>query len=176
MSALPRRPRLTLVQGQAEAPATWLWFCGHCAAPSPGGEAPFPTARVCPSCGLGLLLETPADAVPGSRDAFLVIDASLLVQAMSATAESLLAVTEDLAINRPVTELLVAADAEGRSESRFASAVAHAAGADQSPTHIFVRPWNTFGVRMRVRIAPCGPPRAALLVLEQSARLRSLDR
>ena len=84
--------------------------------------------------------------------------------------------TEDVAINRPVTELLVAADAEGRSESRFAGAVAQAAGADESPTHIFVRPWNTFGVRMRVRIAPCGPPRAALLVLEQSARLRSLDR
>ena len=30
----------------------------------------------------------------------------------------------------------------------------------------FVRPWNTFGVRMRARIATCGPPRAALIVLE----------
>jgi len=130
---------------------------------------------VCPSCGLGLLLETPADAVPGGRDAFLVIDSTLLVQAMSRTAESLLAVTEDLAVNRPVTDLLVAADAE-RSGGRFAAAVTQAASGDRSPTHVFVRPWNTFGVRMRVRIAPCGPPRAALLVLERPARLHSLDR
>ncbi|MGA2925313.1 MAG: hypothetical protein ABSG43_04860, partial [Solirubrobacteraceae bacterium] len=159
-----------------EAPAEWSWFCGHCAAPSPGGQAPFPTARVCRSCGLGLLLEAPADAVPSGRDAFLVIDSSLLVQALSGTAETLLAVTEDLAINRPVTELLVAADAEGRSQSRFAAAVAQTAGANNPTQHVFVRPWNTFGVRMRVRIAPCGPPRAALLGLEQKARLRSLDR
>jgi hypothetical protein len=29
-----------------------------------------------------------------------------------------------------------------------------------------VRPWNTFGVRMRAKIAMCGPPRAALIVLD----------
>jgi len=176
MSATPRRPRLTVLTGQAAASAEWTWFCGHCAAPSPRGEAPFPSARVCPSCALGLLLETPADAVPGSRDAFLVIDSLLLVQAMSATAESLLGVTEDLAVNRHVTDLLETADAEGRSEMRFASAVAQAASGDESQTHVFVRPWNTFGVRMRARISPCGPPRAALLVLERPARLRSLNR
>jgi len=35
----------------------------------------------------------------------------------------------------------------------------------------FVRPWNTFGVRLRARVASCGPPRAALVVLEhQQAR------
>ena len=46
------------------------------------------------------------------------------------------------------------------------------------PVHAFVRPWNTFGVRLRARIAPCGPPRAALVVLDPSpARpLRALPR
>jgi hypothetical protein len=34
----------------------------------------------------------------------------------------------------------------------------------------FVRPWNTFGVRLRSRVASCGPPRAALVVLDQQAR------
>ena len=40
--------------------------------------------------------------------------------------------------------------------------------AEQQPDTVIVtvRPWNTFGVRMRARIAPCGPPRAALVILE----------
>jgi hypothetical protein len=40
-----------------------------------------------------------------------------------------------------------------------------------------VRPWNTFGVRLQARIAPCGPPRAALIVLgtPRRQRLRAVD-
>src|SRR5471030_2754969 len=106
---MTQRPALRLVEGGLDSSATYLWFCGHCAAPSPGG-APPPTARVCTSCGLGLLLEAREDAVPGARDAFLVVDSSLLVQAMSREAQSLLGVTEELGINKPVAELLVPAD------------------------------------------------------------------
>lgn len=147
----------------------WLWFCGHCAAPSPGGAPPPPTARVCSSCGLGLLLEAREDAVPTNRDAFLVVDSSLLVQAMSQQAQTFLGVTEELAINKPVAELLVPADAEAQGRTSFAAAIAQAAeGADPDTTRSFVRPWNTFGVRMRARIATCGPPRAALVVLEEN--------
>jgi hypothetical protein len=41
-----------------------------------------------------------------------------------------------------------------------------------------VRPWNTFGVRMRARIATCGPPRAALIVLDsgRGPALRAVPR
>jgi len=135
--------------------------------------APPPTARVCPACGLGLLLEAREDVVPANRDAFLVIDSALLVQAVSKHAQSLLAVSEELAVNRPVSELLVPADAEAQGPTGFAAAVAHAAvGDEDDPTYRFVRPWNTFGVRMRARIAACGPPRAALLVLEQTGGQR----
>ncbi len=156
----------------------WLWFCGHCAAPSPDGAAPPPNGRVCASCGLGLLLEAREDAVPTNRDAFLVVDSALLVQAMSAQAETFLGVTEEQAIDKPVAELLVPADAEAQGRGGFASAIAEAAdGQDPEPTRRFVRPWNTFGVRMRARIATCGPPRAALIVLENSAtpRLRAVE-
>lgn len=149
--------------------AAWLWFCGHCASPSPGGAAPAPTARVCTSCGLGLLLEAREDAVPSARDAFLVVDSSLLVQAMSREAQLLLGVTEELAINKPVADLLVPADAEAQGRTGFAAAIATAAdGQDPDTARSFVRPWNTFGVRMRARIATCGPPRAALVVLENA--------
>ena len=173
------RPALRLVHGADVAPAEvqWAWFCGHCAAPSPNTSAPAPTARVCTSCGLGLLLETRADTAPSPREAFLVVDTSLLVQAMSRRAQSLLELTEAEAVDRPVSELLVAADAEDTSSSSLARAIVGAAGGAEQAATTVVRPWNTFGVRMRAKIAPCGPPRAALLVLEDPAsrRLRAVD-
>jgi PAS domain-containing protein len=169
------RPVLRLVQGAQEAPTEWTWFCGHCAAPSPRDLPPSPATRVCPSCGLGLLLESRADTVPSAKDAFLVVDEALLIQAVSRTAEQLLSISEDAAVNRPVAELLVPADAEARGPGSFAGAIADAIGNGDDPVHAFVRPWNTFGVRMRARIAPCGPPRAALLVLDPSpARLHAV--
>jgi hypothetical protein len=158
------RPALRLVH-DCEHEGAWAWFCGHCSAPAPGDDPPAPAARVCQECGLGLLLETRADSVPSPDDAFLVIDDSLRVQALSRHAESLLAVSEEAAVNQPVAGLLVPADAEGSEPGRFANAVARALG-DEDPAQIFVRPWNTFGVRLRARISPCGPPRAALVVLE----------
>lgn len=160
-----QRSALTLVSGGRETPETFRWFCGHCAAPSPGGTAPPPTARVCTRCGLGLLLETREDAVPDARDAFLVVDSRLLVQAMSREAQTLLGLAEEDAVDRPVSELLVPADAEGE-RGGLAAAIAEAACGDESDGRAFVRPWNTFGVRMRARIATCGPPRAALIVLD----------
>jgi hypothetical protein len=168
------RPALTLVQGAQIAPAEveWAWFCGHCAAPSPTTQAPAPTARVCQACGLGLLLETRRDTAPTGRDAFLVIDSALLVQAMSRRAQGLLGVTEAEAVNRRVAELLVPADAESQSPTGFAAAIACAAAGTEDAVTTVVRPWNTFGVRMRARIAPCGPPRAALVVLEDPAARR----
>jgi PAS domain-containing protein len=173
------RPALKLVQGAQTAPAEieWAWFCGHCAAPSPSSSPPPPTARVCRSCGLGLLLETRRDIAPGPRDAFLVIDSGLLVQAMSRRAQSLLDLSEAEAVNRPVAELLVPADAETQSSTGLAAAIVNAADGADDALSAFVRPWNTFGVRMRARIAPCGPPRAALVVLEdqRARRLRAVD-
>src|ERR1700757_4538134 len=103
------RPALRLVQPAVAPPVEFTWFCGHCAAPARGDQPPAPMARVCRSCGLGVMLETRADIAPSHRDAFLVIDSSLLVQAMSWRAETLLGVTEDSAVNQPVVQLLLAA-------------------------------------------------------------------
>ncbi len=136
-----------------------------------------PSARVCRSCGLGLVLETPSESVPTGRDAFLVLDSALLVQAVSRRAETVLGVVEELAVDRPVGDFLVSADAEGHGPGGFAGAVAEALARGHTPVDAFVRPANTFGVRLRVRIAPCGPPRAALLVLApQLGPLRRLPR
>jgi PAS domain S-box-containing protein len=164
-----QRAALTIVPGGLDAPGTWKWFCGHCAAPSPGGSAPAPTARVCSSCGLGLLLEAREDAVPHAGDAFLVVDSRLLVQAMSRAAQTLLGMSEEEAVDKPVAELLVPADAESQATTGFAAAITEAAdGRDPEIGRTHVRPWNTFGVRIRARIVTCGPPRAALIVLDGS--------
>ncbi len=160
---------LTLVSGGLDRPENHQWFCGHCAAPSPGGSAPPPAARVCTRCGLGLLLETREDAVPDARDAFLVVDSRLLIQAMSREAQTLLGRAEEDAVDTAVADLLVPADAESASRTGFAAAIAEAAaGHEPDVTRVFVRPWNTFGVRMRARVATCGPPRAALIVLDSA--------
>jgi PAS domain-containing protein len=168
------RPALRLVHPAEVEPVEFTWFCGHCAAPAGGEQPPAPLARVCRSCGLGVMLESRRDVAPTDRDAFLVIDSSLLVQAMSRRAETLLGLTEDSAVNRPVVQMLVPADAEAGRPAKFAAALVEAAAGADEPVNAFVRPWNTFGVRLRARIASCGPPRAALVVLEdqQARRLR----
>jgi hypothetical protein len=168
ISGLPvRRPALRLVEGDLELPLEWSWFCGHCAAPTPGGHAPAPHERVCNVCGLGVMLETRADTAPCARDAFLVIDSRLTVQAVSRRAERFLEVPEEHAVNRAVTEFLVPADAEASVAGSFENAIIRATAGEDTPLRVSIRPRNTFGVRLRARIAPCGPPRAALLVLDR---------
>ncbi|MDQ6777057.1 MAG: hypothetical protein M3071_12775 [Actinomycetota bacterium] len=158
--ALALVPRVHEVQGPT------IWFCGHCGARPSAAGPPALDARVCESCGLGLLLETTADAAPDAGGAFLVLDGSLSVCAVSRGAEELLATNETDAVNHHVIELLVPADSEARSGTKLAAAVSAAAlGADEART-VFVRPVNLFGVRLRARIVHCGPPQAALLAFE----------
>ena len=103
---------------------------------------------------------------PGPGDAFLVLDDSLSVCAVSAEAERLLATRETDAVNRHITELLVPADAEAQSSTNLAVAVTWAARGDDQTRRVIARPANTFGVRISARIASCGPPTAALIVFD----------
>jgi PAS domain-containing protein len=107
--------------------------------------------------------------LPEPDDAFLVVDSALLIQAVSAQAERMLGVSEEMVVNQPVSQLVVPADAEALGPTGFAAAVADVMANDET-MQWFVRPWNTFGVRMRARIGACGPPRAALVVLDAAPR------
>ncbi len=156
-------PALTLVEG-AGSPETH-WFCGYCGVPATA-QPPPPTSRVCGHCGAGLLLEAPADAAPGREEPFLVVDGRLTVQAVSRHAEALLGAREPEVIDHPVTELITDADAEPDQHSAFVAALADVADSDQGCRSTFVRPRAAFGIRVRARISHCGPPRAALIVLE----------
>lgn len=166
MSAAPgNRAALRLVPSTTEVERPSVWFCGHCGA-SLDGETPAPVSRVCACCDLGLLLEARDDMVPEPGSAFLVVDAALCVCAMSRAAEELLGAPEQDAVGRPLAELVAPADAEPEAQRNLAMLVAWSARGEDEPSHTVVRPVNVFGVRFKARVGACGPPRAALLVVE----------
>ena len=112
------------------------------------------------------MLESRADVAPNVGEAFLVLDRSLAVCGMSEGAERLLAASEPDVVHRHVSDLLMPADAEEKNGTSLSTAVAWAAQGDGGTRTTVVRPANTFGIRLTARITTCGPPRAALVVLE----------
>lgn len=160
------RPALRLLTPlEHQAPVPHVSFCSHCGThPAPGEDRS--SSRVCGTCGLGLILESREDIAPQAGDAFLVLDRSLSVCAVSAAAERLLATSEPDAVNRHVSDLLMPADAEESGGETLSLAVAWAARGDGGSRTTVVRPANTFGIRLNARIGSCGPAPAALLVLD----------
>ena len=161
---MTERRALRLVGTPAEAQPRKL-FCGHCAAsPEPGAADRFPS-RVCPDCGLGLLLEAAPDMVPTPADPFLVVDAAQCICAVSKEAERLLGVTEPEAVDRHLSEFLDPADVDNPGAYSLAAAIVSAATGAGDPLTIAVRPADVFGVRHWARVGACGPPGAALVLL-----------
>jgi PAS domain-containing protein len=106
-----------------------------------------------------------ADVAPLSTEAFLIADDQLNVCSVSRSAEALLDVPATRVINRPLTELLILADADGQAGRDLAALVSWAARADVDPQTRIVRPTRMFGVRLQARVAHCGPPGGALVTL-----------
>ena len=160
-------PHLRLVPAVAE-PRPQKTFCGHC------GEEPSSDihGRVCESCGLGVLLTTNADAAPGPNDPFMIVDGSLCVCAVSRVAEELLGTDETEAVNRHLSEFLVPADAEASGPGDLVNLLVHAARGDGEVHDVVLRPTDEYGIRYWARIGPCGPPRAALMVLGDGSTIR----
>src|SRR4249920_3628468 len=81
-------------------------FCGHCGR-SPDPESDVRASRVCIKCGMGLLLQAPAETAPSPKDPFIVVDGALTICALSRQAERLLGVSETEAVNRHIADFLV---------------------------------------------------------------------
>ena len=124
---------------------------------------------MCGRCHLGLIISAPAALAPRPGDAFLIVDSALSVCGMSQPAEHLLQVSETLAVHRHISELLVPADAEVSGPGDLVNLVIHAARGAGQVHDVVLRPTQEFGIRHWARIGPCGPPRAALLVLDGAA-------
>jgi hypothetical protein len=107
-----------------------------------------------------VLLSCAADALPGEAASFLVVDRDLRVSAASARAERLLGGrgcglrVQDLVSGRP-----------GNGE--LMRQLARAAGGLPGTATLAVSVSGRRG-GFEARVSPCGPPRAALLVLARS--------
>jgi hypothetical protein len=164
------RPQLVAIPGYADRKED-VHFCGHCAHAAVV-EISDPVSRVCGRCGLGLLIGAPPELAPHPEDPFLLVDSTLSVCGMSALAEELLGVSETAAVNHHITEFLVPADAEASGPGDLVNRVIHAARGAGEVHEVVLRPTAEFGIRYWGRIGPCGPPRAALIVLGDGNRRR----
>ena len=144
-------------------------FCTRCAATAeePDGQGvPFGFDRVCGKCGMGVMLMTPRKALPGPGAAFVVVTREGKITAVSEPAEPLIGEEPGL-IGMPVASALASAD----GDDLLARQVARAAGAGREVARANLTPVLQAGSRtgrLTARIANCGPPRAALLVLERA--------
>ena len=157
------RPQLVALPGYADRQLD-VHFCGHCGHAAVIDIAE-PASRVCGRCELGLLIGAPPELAPGPSDPFLLVDSTLSVCGVSALAEDLLGLKETEAVNRHVNELLVPADAETSGPGDLVNLLMHAARGEGEVHDVVVRPTSEYGIRYWARIGPCGPPRAALVVL-----------
>jgi hypothetical protein len=158
------RPRLVALPGYADRRQPDVQFCGHCGRP-PVETDIRPATRVCARCGLGLMVAAQAGAVPSPDDPFLLVDGQLSICAVSRHAEDLLLVPETQAVNRHIADLLVPADIEVAGPESLVNLIVHAARGAGETHRVVVRPPREFGIRFWARVGPCGPPRAALIVL-----------
>ena len=162
------RPRLVALPGYADRPQPDVRFCGHCGQPPVEADIQSAT-RVCARCGLGLMLAASHDAAPSPADPFLLVDGQLSICAVSKHAEDLLLTPETEAVNRHITDLLLPADIEVAGPESLVNLIVHASRGAGETHDVVLRPAREFGIRFWARVGPCGPPRAALVVLADEA-------
>lgn len=127
---------------------------------------PFGFDRVCGRCGMGVMLSAPQKALPSPGGAFAVVTREGRISAVSEAAEPLIGEERGL-LGMPIGSAL----ASDEGDERLARQVARAAGAGREVAEATVTPVLQAGdnpTRLSARIASCGPPRAALLVLERA--------
>ena len=113
------------------------------------------------------MLTAPRKALPAPGGAFVVVTREGRIAAVSETAEPLVGEEPGL-LGMPIGSAL--ASEEG--DDRLARQVARAAGGGREVTEATLTPapqGPDRPSRLTARIASCGPPRAALLVLERAS-------
>lgn len=132
------------------SPIHAVHFCTHC-----GALSDETSARVCAACGLGVVLSCPPGALPRPGAAFLVVKSDLRISAASAAVEPLLGDPDEL-VGEPVLDVL-------SGDPSLARWIARAAMGSRRVTRVALRRGTR---RLNGRVASCGEPAAALVVLE----------
>ena len=113
------------------------------------------------------MLTAPRKALPGAGAAFVVVTREGRISAVSEAAEPLVGEEPGL-LGMPIASALTSDE----GDDRLARHVARAAGAGREVAEATLTPVLQAGdtpTRFTARIANCGPPRAALLVLERAS-------
>ena len=158
------------VSAPAPQRAERIRFCTRCGATSDEPEAgllAYGSDRVCERCGMGVMLSGPTKAIPSPNAACVVVSRDGRISAVSEAAEALLGPEQGL-LGTPVTSSLTSR----QGDEQLMRTIARAAGGGREVTEteiLAASPAARSAGRLHARIASCGPPRAALLVLERAA-------
>lgn len=134
-------------------------FCSYCGYP-PVGRRRSPAHRVCVRCEMGTVLRAPPRLQPRFNEPFVIVDSRLRLQAVSHHAEVMLAVDEPAAIDIPLEVFLLC-----HTDKDQIDLVGRAVGGSRLATTVEMRTVDHPAIEVVARIAPCGPPPAALLML-----------
>ena len=149
-------------QGRATGDAA-THFCTHCASLF---DEPAARRRVCPRCGLGVVLTCASATLDAPGAAFFVVTSDLRISAGSKQAEDLFSV-HDGVFGRPLLSVITSPEGVGE----LARLVAGAASGRMAPVTIVVESAASKldDVTLEARIGGCGSPPAALVVVEAAA-------
>jgi hypothetical protein len=117
---------------------------------------------------MGMILSCSRDALPGEAAAFLILDYELRVSAVSEAGERYFGKEKSL-IGAGLLELVTSPLGDDQLARKASVAAERPSDATVMPVRL-VSPAKDAGAvgTMAVRIATCGPPRAALLTFEPS--------
>jgi hypothetical protein len=139
-------------------------FCTHCASLF---DEPASRRRVCPRCGLGVVLTCSSATLDAPGAAFFVVTSDLRVSAGSKQAEDLFSAHDGI-FGRPLMSLVTSPAGVGE----LARIVVAAAGGTMAPTTVPVQSAaaKLDEISLEARIGGCGSPPAALVVVETAGR------
>jgi hypothetical protein len=137
-------------------------FCSYCGYP-PMGRWRSLAHRVCMRCQMGTVLRAPPGLQPRFYEPFVIVDSGLRLQAVSRHAEVMLAVDEPAAVDVPLEEFLVCRNVQDQLDLR--GLVSSAVGGSRLATRMELRSVGDPAIEVVARVAGCGPPPAAVLIL-----------
>jgi hypothetical protein len=137
-------------------------FCSYCGYP-PMGRWRLLAHRVCMRCEIGTVLRASPGLQPRFYEPFVIVDSRLRLQAVSYHAEVMLAVDEPAAIDVPLEVFLLCHTDQDQID--LAGLVGRAVGGSRLATRVEMRTVGDPAIEVVARIAGCGPPPAALLIL-----------
>jgi hypothetical protein len=126
-------------------------------------------------CELGTVLHALPGLQPRFDEPFVIIDERLSLQAVSRRAESVLRVEEPAAVDVPLEEFLIADDGDPE-HTHLRRLIAHAIAGSTRASTLKLHTVSDPQIGFVARIAGCGPPQAALVVLTPLGTSRQRER